>query len=399
MNQANKDSYVWYGALLYKRLLSSLATPLQKTKTFFNDTIYGVLYILDKFNIQVWSKSFAKHAWRVELAKLLSTVDKDDQTLYTGLLERQYNCDMQRGAAYRQDPISLREITKHTLDRLSAVRELIGVQPLTLPVGLVYTLQYSEVEQEKEEIVGNQPPQPENPATGTKGKRMTLDVVSNVVEARSTDLPGRLPVEASQEIKGISNTEMKQALYVASGQENANEHTDYIVNLMLKVSHRVNVESVNDERELLIHINRAANEIAKRTRRGAGNFIVVDSLTLSRLQDIGQFSSTPEQEKKKMHWGSLIKVGILNSTIVVYSGFHLAENTILIGYKGGTGEIDTGIIWSPYVMTMLTGPAEDPKTFQPVLHMMTRGGYTVVDNAKDYYVTLTLPPLKEILLD
>lgn len=384
MTDASRDSYVWNIKKLYHRALAPLGLAKKNAKLTFNrslkiavtlsnDAIYGILYLLNKVGIHTFSKSYDKHAWRVELANLLSTVDEKDHCIYKPLLENQHHYDTQQNIAALQHSFSFRQITKNTLDQLESVREIVGVQPMTGPASLVYSSQQTELEQEEE-----------------KGE--TAENQENTVEACTRKLQTRLAIEALQDMEKTPNPDFEKEIQAAIGSETAIEHTAYVLNLISENSHQVNIEKLNHGKELSLHINRTANEIARRTRRGAGNFVIVDPLTLSLLQAYGQFSPTSKDEQR----GSLTYAGILNRTMKVYSSLCISENTILVGYKGGAGEIDAGIIWAPYILTMMTGPVVDNKTFQPVMPMATRNGYFLTKNAKDYYVTMTLPDLKEV---
>ena len=101
-------------------------------------------------------------------------------------------------------------------------------------------------------------------------------------------------------------------------------------------------------------------------------------------------------------------VGTLNGTIKVYSciwndagrGIAMdglgspvgADDQILVGYKGGNGETDTGYFYCPYIPLMSSGVVVNPVTFQPVVSLMTRYGKTSftdantsLGNSGDYY--------------
>ena len=75
------------------------------------------------------------------------------------------------------------------------------------------------------------------------------------------------------------------------------------------------------------------------------------------------------------------------------SGLGAAVNdVILVGYKGGNGETDTGYFYCPYIPLMSSGVVINPVTFQPVVSLMTRYGKTAftrnetsLGNSADYY--------------
>jgi len=124
-----------------------------------------------------------------------------------------------------------------------------------------------------------------------------------------------------------------------------------------------------------IHINLAANEIARNTRRGAGNWIVVSPTVLSLLQVSNDKKSYEQNETEQFGlFGELMEVGTLNKTMKVFSALHLPEDEVIVGYKGGTGETDSGYTYCPYIPVMTSGVVVDPKTFQPKIGLMTRAG-------------------------
>ena len=149
-----------------------------------------------------------------------------------------------------------------------------------------------------------------------------------------------------------------------------------------------------------IVINAVANEIARKTRRGAANFIVVSPMVVSILQSAAKSVFAPAVAGSFKGPNNTMLVGTLNGSIKVYSylwnqvsGLGSAVNdVILVGYKGGNGETDTGYFYCPYIPLMSSGVVINPVTFQPVVSMMTRYGKTAftqtqtsLGNSADYY--------------
>ena len=148
---------------------------------------------------------------------------------------------------------------------------------------------------------------------------------------------------------------------------------------------------------LAIEINRAANRIAARTRRGAGNYAVVSPHALTVLQSAttSAFARTTEgafaaPTNNKM-------VGTLNGAMKVYVDTYASDATaVLVGYKGAS-ESDAAAFYCPYIPLMSSGVVLDPTTFEPVVSFMTRYGYVELSNtasslgnAADYLGTVTI---------
>ena len=132
---------------------------------------------------------------------------------------------------------------------------------------------------------------------------------------------------------------------------------------------------------LAVMINRAANKIAQRTRRGAGNFAVVSPHTLTVLQSAttSAFARTTEGTFEAPTNTKL--VGTLNGAMKVYVDAYASDSTdVLVGYKG-TSEADAAAFYCPYIPLMSSGVVLDPSSFEPVVSFMTRYGYVELSNS------------------
>jgi hypothetical protein len=83
-----------------------------------------------------------------------------------------------------------------------------------------------------------------------------------------------------------------------------------------------------------------------------------------------------------------------SGTGVVNASGDVGED-ILIGYKGGSSELDSGYFYCPYIPLMATGVVMDANTFMPAISMMTRYGKatftnvaTSLGNSADYYARI-----------
>ncbi len=107
---------------------------------------------------------------------------------------------------------------------------------------------------------------------------------------------------------------------------------------------------VGDRHALLaIEINRAANRIAARTRRGAGNYIVVspEALTILQSASTSTFARTTEGSFEAPTNTKL--AGVLNGSIKVFVDSYAADGTkVLVGYKGSS-ETDAPAFYCPYI--------------------------------------------------
>ena len=131
---------------------------------------------------------------------------------------------------------------------------------------------------------------------------------------------------------------------------------------------------------LAILINRVANLIAARTRRGAGNYVVVSPQALTILQSATTSTFVRSTEGPFDAPTNSKFVGTLNGTVKVFVDNYAADGTaVLVGYKGSS-ETDAPAFYCPYIPLMSTGPVMDPSTFEPVVSFMTRYGYLELTN-------------------
>jgi len=138
---------------------------------------------------------------------------------------------------------------------------------------------------------------------------------------------------------------------------------------------------VGDEHAALaVLVNRAANLIAQRTRRGAGNFVIVSPTALTVLQSATTSAFARTTEGTFEAPTNTKFVGTLNSSVRVYVNAYATDATdVLVGYKG-PGEMDAASFYCPYVPLMSSGVVLDPTSFEPVVSFMTRYGYVELSN-------------------
>jgi hypothetical protein len=250
---------------------------------------------------------------------------------------------------------------------------------------------------------------------GSGGRTVKLEVVSQAVEAGTRKLQAGWTVEAMQDLKSQHGLDLESELSQVVSAEIVQEIDSEILSDLLALAGTVGTYDYSSiglgpqyqpaylgDRfaNLGIVINAVANEIARKTRRGAANFIVVSPMVVSILQSAAKSVFAPAVAGSFKGPNNSMLVGTLNGSIKVYSylwnqvsGLGSAVNdVILVGYKGGNGETDTGYFYCPYIPLMSSGVVINPVTFQPVVSMMTRYGKTAftqtqtsLGNSADYY--------------
>ena len=129
---------------------------------------------------------------------------------------------------------------------------------------------------------------------------------------------------------------------------------------------------------LAVLINRAANLIAARTRRGAGNYVVVSPTMLTVLQSATTSAFARTTEGSFEAPTNTKFVATLNNTMKVFVDQYASDATpILVGYKGD-GEMDAAAFYCPYIPLMSSGTVLDPSTFEPTVSFMTRSDLDIM---------------------
>ena len=309
--------------------------------------------------------------------------------------------------------------------------ELVGVQPMTGPVGQIHTLRIRYAESgagTTTNTAGEEALSPfkiaeaysgDNSSTkaastasleGTPGKKLSIQILKQAVEAKSRKLSARWTFEAAQDAQAQQGIDIEAEIMAALAQEITAEIDQEIIGSLLTLAGSGNTQAfdqsavsgtatfVGDEHAALaILINRVANTIAQRTRRGAGNWAVVSPTALTILQSATTSAFARSTEGTFEAPTNTKFVGTLNSAMRVYVNAYAADNTsVLIGYKGSS-EADAAAFYCPYIPLMSSGVVLDPSTFEPVVGFLTRYGYVELSNtasslgnAADYLGTVTV---------
>jgi hypothetical protein len=290
--------------------------------------------------------------------------------------------------------------------------EIVGVQPMTGPVGQIHTLRVRYADTFDDVTAGEEALSPfqigvgysgagstdkaDATATleGTAGKRMSIQILKQTVEAKTRKLSARWTFESAQDAQAQQGIDVEAEIMAALAQEITAEIDQEVLASLRNlagtaesdVQYDQNAVSgtatfVGDEHAALaVMINRAANKIAQRTRRGAGNFAVVSPHTLTVLQSAttSAFARTTEGTFEAPTNTKL--VGTLNGAMKVYVDAYASDTTdVLVGYKG-TSESDAAAFYCPYIPLMSSGVVLDPTSFEPVVSFMTRYGYVELNN-------------------
>ena len=292
--------------------------------------------------------------------------------------------------------------------------ELVGVQPMTGPVGQIHTLRvrYSDTAGTGASgaVAGEEALSPfkiaeaysGNATTakadstaaleGSAGNRLSIQILKQTVEAKSRKLSARWTFEAAQDAQSQHGIDVEAEIMAALAQEITAEidqevlgSLDTLAGTAVETYDQAAVSGtatfVGDEHAALaVQINRASNLIAQRTRRGAGNWAVVSPLALTILQSATTSAFARTTEGTFEAPTNTKMVGTLNNAMKVYVNTYAADSAaVLVGYKGSS-ESDAAAFYCPYIPLMSSGVVLDPATFEPVVSFLTRYGYVELSN-------------------
>jgi len=291
--------------------------------------------------------------------------------------------------------------------------ELVGVQPMTGPVGQIHTLRvrYSDTFNAgasgatageealspfkiAESYSGTTAGVAANTAVleGAPGNKLSIQILKQTVEAKTRKLSARWTFEAAQDAQSMHGIDVEAEIMAALAQEITAEIDQEVISSLTTLAGTAGqnydqaavsgtATFVGDEHAALaVQINRVSNQIAQRTRRGAGNWAVVSPFALTILQSATTSAFARTTEGTFEAPTNTKMVGTLNNAMKVYVNTYAADNAnIIVGYKGSS-ESDAAAFYCPYIPLMSSGVVLDPGTFEPTVSFMTRYGYVELNN-------------------
>ena len=293
--------------------------------------------------------------------------------------------------------------------------ELVGVQPMTGPVGQIHTLRvrYADTFDSTsgtDVTAGEEALSPFKIAEGysgaaatdkaastgsmegTAGNRLSIQILKQTVEAKSRKLSARWTFESAQDAQSQHGIDVEAEIMAALAQEITSEIDQEVISSLTTLAgsavqtyDQTSVSGtatfVGDEHAALaVTINRVSNLIAQRTRRGAGNWAVVSPFALTILQSATTSAFARTTEGSFEAPTNTKMVGTLNNAMKVYVNTYAGDGAnVIVGYKGSS-ESDAAAFYCPYIPLMSSGVVLDPSSFEPVVSFMTRYGYVELNN-------------------
>lgn len=237
-----------------------------------------------------------------------------------------------------------------------------------------------------------------NGTTDNPWNEMSFRIDKQTVEAKSRQLKAQYSIELAQDLRAVhgmdADSELNGILANEVMLEINREVIDWI-NYTAQVGKSGWTQTVGSAagvfdfqdpidvrgarwagesyKALLIQIDKEANEIARQTGRGAGNFIIASRNVVSALALVDAGITPAAQGMASGLNADTTKgvfAGVLGGRYKVYIDQYARQDYFTMGYRGANN-LDAGIYYCPYVaLTPLRG--SDPKNFQPVMGFKTR---------------------------
>ena len=334
------------------------------------------------------------------------------------------------------DPILI-SLVRRAMPNLIAY-DICGVQPMTGPTGLIFAMKSRFTSNSGTEALFNEADS-DFSGTGTHSSslnpglmndtttsvtagtgiatttaensssfaEMAFSIEKSTVTAKTRQLKAEYTMELAQDLKAIHgldaetelanilsaeilaeiNREVVRTIYINAeigASDNSSTHIGAVSAINTTSAGVFDLDtdsngrwSVERFKGLMFQVEREANVIAQRTRRGKGNLIVCSADVASALQMAGVLDYTPALNNNlNVDDTGNTFAGVLNGRYKVYIDPYAANNTakhyFVVGYKG-TSPYDAGIFYCPYVpLQMVRAVGQD--TFQPKIGFKTRYG-------------------------
>ena len=384
------------------------------------------------------SKLLTEAKWDAVKSKLLEGLSGNRRVVMNAVLNNHRNNMLREsatlGATTGGNIASLNKVILPILRRVMPTiiaNELIGVQPMSGPIGQINTMRVRYANDAPGVFAGqeamspymlaksysgatasdNNAPRPGATAEleGTMGRTMNIQMVRETVEAQTRRLGARWTMEAAQDAQSQWGIDIESEVMASVAQHITVEIDQEILFNLRKLAGTAAVTYdqsqvtgvatfVGDEHAALaILINRQANLIAQRTRLGAANWAVVSPTALTILQSATTSAFARTTEGVFEAPTNVKFAGTLNNSMKIYVDTYATDATdVMVGYKGAN-ETEAAAFYCPYIPLTSTGVQMDPNTGEFVTSFLTRYGYvelkdsaTSLGNAGDYLSRIAL---------
>lgn len=322
-------------------------------------------------------------------------------------------------------------LVRRTMPALLAM-DLVGVQPLNSPRGIVRTLRFRYSEDTEttdssginavdagteasgqvvydkysqlqlggayDEVDALDPFSQTVYMEGNRGKPMDLEVITDSVETKSRKLSAAYSLESADDLNALDGLDVEAEITQTLGDEILRELDRELIGELNALAGTVEAFdfALVDGRyagerlaALAIAIDNLSAQIAFKTKKAGATWMVVSQRVFTGLKHASNGAFVPAGDGNARLSTSLF-VGTFGGNIKVYVDPYAETDSVLMGYKGS--ELDTGFIYAPYIPLSSSGVVRNPETGDHRVMLRSRYGlYKATDGAKslgdatDYY--------------
>lgn len=203
----------------------------------------------------------------------------------------------------------------------------------------------------------------------------SIELAQDMMAIHGINAEAQLTTFVTNELLAEINREMVRTVYITATIGAQNTQSAGIFNMDVDADGRWLGEKMMG---LYLQLQFEANEIAKATRFGRGNLLIMSSNVASALNaaKLMTYNEKMAENMKVDDTGNTF-IGVLSNGMKAYiDPYHATSSNkhfVCVGYKGTTSAWDAGLFYCPYV-PMQYMKAVDPKSFQPALGFKTRYG-------------------------
>jgi len=233
--------------------------------------------------------------------------------------------------------------------------------------------------------------------SGLHIREVNMTIEKSEIEANTRKLRSRWSLEVAQDIKAMHGLDIEDEMMDVLAYEITAEIDREIVQAVddVAVLSEYTWTTATDYdgrweseryRSLYSQMIRKANTIAVNTRRGSGNFVISSPILCAAFESLSAFTVAPVNSNVNTGVTGVARIGSLDGRMTVYRDTFYTETVqqYTVGYKGPS-EYDAGIIYLPYIQ-LLPARATFEDSFNPTVGLMSR--YAVHDHlfgAANYY--------------
>lgn len=238
---------------------------------------------------------------------------------------------------------------------------------------------------------------------GNRGKPMDLEVVTDSVDTYGRKLSSSWSLEAQDDLSALDGLDIEAEISETLGDEIMRELDRELVTELEALAGTseafdfVNVDGRYAGEKLsamLIAFDNLSAQIAMKTKRSGATWMIVSQKVFTAMKNAANSTFVPANGGE-LEISSSLFVGTFGANVRVYVDPYMETDSVIMGRKGS--ELDTGLIYCPYIPLQSSGTVRNPETGDLRVLMRTRYAlYKATDpvntlnDAADHYAKATI---------